>query len=166
MPITPLHLGPGSVAGLLFRRWLDLPVFLLGNLVVDIEVWIAAYMKVGPLPIRYGHTLLIASAVGLLTGLLCYPFKGVFQWIMSKIRLPYTTGLKKMLISGALGAWLHVLLDGLYRANVVLFWPSRIYNPLCRFDKTDVETACWIMLVAGALIYLFLSLSKRDVAPH
>jgi len=165
MPITPLHLGPGLAAGFPFKRWLDLPVLLLANLVVDVEVPIAASLKTGPLPVRYGHTLLVAAAAGLLTGLFSYPIRGLFRRIMHRIRLPYDTGLRRMLLSGVLGAWLHVLFDGFYRTNVVLFWPSRFPNPLCRFDKTDVETACWILFLIGGAAFAFFALSRKDSSP-
>lgn len=158
MPYTPLHLGPSGVAGLLLPKKVDLPVFLLVNIVVDLEVWVAAALRTGPLDIRYGHTLLIAGAAGLAFGAAAYPLKGVFARIMEKLRLPYETSFSRMALSGLLGAWLHVLVDGLYRSNVVLFWPSTVANPLCRFNKVQVETACFIALI----IALILALRRRS----
>ena len=38
MPFTPYHFGPSGFVGLLFRRWLDVPVFIAANVLVDIEV--------------------------------------------------------------------------------------------------------------------------------
>jgi hypothetical protein len=158
MPYTPLHLGPSGVAALLFPKKIDVPVFLLVNIVVDLEVWVASALRTGPLPIRYGHTLLIAGAAGLAFGAAAYPLKGLFSRAMEKLRLHYETSFKKMALSGLLGAWLHVLIDGLYRSNVVLFWPSTLSNPFCRFDKVQVETACLIMLV----IALIMALGRRS----
>jgi len=37
MPFTLYHLGPALLLGLLFRRRLDLPTFLVANVVVDLE---------------------------------------------------------------------------------------------------------------------------------
>lgn len=168
MPYTPLHFGPSGFIGLLFRRWLDLPVFLLANIIIDLEVWVAAYMKVGPLSIRYGHTLLIATAAGLLWGAAAYPLKKPFRWAMGRLRLPYETSFTKMILSGMLGAWVHILVDGLYRSNVVLFWPSRIRNPLCRYDKTEVETFCIVLGVAAFALYGIIRHSrtaKKEIRP-
>lgn len=37
MPFTPLHFGPHACVALPLRRRVDLPVFLLTNVVVDVE---------------------------------------------------------------------------------------------------------------------------------
>jgi hypothetical protein len=38
MPFTPYHFGPNGFVGLLFRRWIDVPVFLAANVLIDLEV--------------------------------------------------------------------------------------------------------------------------------
>ena len=38
MPFTPYHFGPSGFAGLLFRRWVNVPVFIAANVLIDIEV--------------------------------------------------------------------------------------------------------------------------------
>lgn len=153
MAATPLHLGPGCFVGLIFRRWLDLPVFLMGNVVVDLEVPVVALLQCGPIFPRYGHTLLFAAAGGIVCAAAAYPLRGILRRAMSIARLPYETGFGKMAVSGLLGAWLHVLIDGLYRVDVVLFWPLMVRNPLCRFGKREVETWCLVLCFAAILPY-------------
>ena len=37
MPFTPLHLGPALFFGMVLLRYIDLPTFLVANVIVDIE---------------------------------------------------------------------------------------------------------------------------------
>ena len=37
MPFTPYHFGPHGCVGLVLKRYLDLPVFMLANVAVDLE---------------------------------------------------------------------------------------------------------------------------------
>ncbi|HUT29421.1 MAG TPA: metal-dependent hydrolase [Sedimentisphaerales bacterium] len=119
MPFTPYHFGPSGFLGLALRRWIDLPVFLLANVVVDIEVLIFRNYPVH----RYAHTLLIGAAVGAVWGVAAYPLRNYFKSIMEAFGLPYKTGFFKMLLSGVLGVWLHVLIDAVYHYDVRPLWP-------------------------------------------
>ena len=68
MPYTPFHFGPSSLIGLLLRRWVDIPVFVLVNLVIDLEIFVVEFRhprRFGP---RYVHTLLLGAAAGILWG--------------------------------------------------------------------------------------------------
>ena len=38
MPFTPYHFGPSGFFGLALKKWIDLPVFLLANVIIDVEV--------------------------------------------------------------------------------------------------------------------------------
>lgn len=37
MPLTPFHLGPGLLVGLLFFSFIDFPTFLVASVIVDVE---------------------------------------------------------------------------------------------------------------------------------
>ncbi|MHC4299546.1 MAG: hypothetical protein ACYS7Y_19890 [Planctomycetota bacterium] len=36
MPFTPYHFGPSGCVGLILRKWIDVPVFVLTNVIIDI----------------------------------------------------------------------------------------------------------------------------------
>ena len=129
MPFTPYHFGPSGFISLALRKWIDVPVFILANVIVDIEVLFTGYHS-------YCHTLLIGAAVGAAWGIVAYPFRGIFKRLMNLIRLPYTTGFWKMLISGILGIWLHVLIDSSYHYDVKMFWPNK--TPLWRMMISNI----------------------------
>lgn len=163
MPFTPYHFGPSGFVGLLLRRWIDLPVFLLANVVIDLEVLVTHSHA-------YGHTLLLGTAVGVLWGLAAYPLRGVFKRLMDFVRLPYKTGLVKMIASGVLGVWLHVVVDAMVHYDVRLLWPNKkfvlmrlITKPLSRANMTltydRVELACMIMLGLAVVVYIFAAIS-------
>ncbi len=163
MPFTPYHFGPSGFVGLLLRKWIDFPVFMLANVVIDFEVLITHHHA-------YGHTLLLGAAVGVLWGLAAYPLRGVFKRLMDFVRLPYKTGRFKMIASGILGVWLHVVIDAMVHYDVRLLWPNKkfilmrlITKPLSRANMTltydRVELACLILLGLAAVVYIFVAIS-------
>jgi len=161
MPFTPYHIGPTAFLGLLFKRWIDLPVFLLVNVVVDMEVLVIMFFDLGFPKHRYFHTFLIGGLVGAIFGLGAYPLRWLFAWGMNAFCVPYKTGLRKMVISGVLGAWLHVLIDGLCHYDVLMFWPNR-YRLFLTLQRRlgwneliqGVEVACLAFFVPAMILYV------------
>ncbi|MHC4641288.1 MAG: hypothetical protein ACYS32_06560, partial [Planctomycetota bacterium] len=67
---------------------------------------------------------------------------------------PYKPSLWKMLISGILGVWLHVVIDSIYHRDVCLFWPYKSI-PLWRIiTKQQLEFVCLIALIPALILYL------------
>lgn len=156
MPITPYHFGPSGFVGLVFRKWLDIPVFMLANIVVDIEVLFWEHWPKH----RYVHTLLIGAAAGILWGVAAYPLRNFFKKIMRFFRLPYQTSFLKMLISGVLGIWFHLLIDAFYHWDVRLFWPSRITPLYGLISKRQVEAVCLAFFIPAFIVYAIAVLSS------
>lgn len=158
MPFTPYHFGPSGLLGLVFRKWLDLPVFVLANIVIDIEVLVILILRLGYPVHRYCHTFLIGAGVGILWGLFAYQMRHFFARLMKIFRLPYQASLRKMLISGVLGVWLHVLIDGIYHFDIHIFWPSRsvwLWRTMHRrIGEEQVKTACIILFIAALIVYV------------
>ncbi len=167
MPFTPYHCGPSGFVGLVFRKWIDVPVFVLANVIVDIEVLVVMLFNLGWPRHRYCHTLLIGAAVGALWGVAAYPLRNLFKKIMQLLRIPYKTSLSKMLISCILGLWLHILIDGAYHFDVKILWPNisiSLWKMIHRhLGKEPIETICLIFFLAGLVPYIFavISFSKN-----
>jgi membrane-bound metal-dependent hydrolase YbcI (DUF457 family) len=160
MPYTPYHFGPSGFIGLTFRKWLDVSVFVLVNVIVDLEVLIITQLGLTYPIHRYAHTLLIGSAVGIIWALAAWPLRNVFKKIMQILRIPYKTSLWKMLVSGILGVWLHVVIDAIYHPDVCLFWPNRRIRPLYALvTKQQVEVICLVFLLAAVIPYVIAVLS-------
>ena len=160
MPFTPYHFGPSGFIGLLFKRWIDLPVFVLANVVVDIEVLVILVFGLDHPVHRYCHTLLIGGLVGALWGAAAYPLRGLWRRIMSTCRLAYEPTIGKMVVSGVLGVWLHVLIDGTQHADMRILWPNTTFS-LTEFTQPYVanhrlEFICLILLFCAIAVYGFL----------
>ncbi len=154
MPFTLYHFGLGGFIGLALRKQLDIPVLVLANVIVDVEVLFAHSRPYHQL--WHWHTLLGGAAVGVGWGLLAYPLKGLFKKIMQMIHLPYETSLWEMVASGILGVWLHVFIDSLYHYDVQIFWPYR-QNPVWKLhllNKNQVKIGCIAFFLAAAVLYV------------
>lgn len=156
MPFTPYHFGPSGFVGLVFRKWLDIPVFMLANVIVDIEVLCWDKWPYH----RYVHNLLIGAAVGILWGIAAYPLRPFFKKIMRFFLLSYQTSFLKMLISGVLGIWFHAIIDAFYHWDVRLFWPSGIVPLYGLISKRHVEAVCLAFFVPAFILYAIIVLSS------
>jgi len=158
MPFTPYHFGPSGFFGLVLRKWIDLPVFVLANVVVDVEVLVVGLLGLGWPIHRYCHTLLVGAVVGALWGVAAYPLRNFFTRTMRVLYIPYKTGFRKMVVSGIIGVWLHVLIDGAYHSDVQIFWPynsvwlSRIIKG--RFTEEKIEAVCILFFAAAFIVYI------------
>jgi membrane-bound metal-dependent hydrolase YbcI (DUF457 family) len=161
MPITPYHFGPAGLIGYVFRKWIDLPVFVLANIVIDVEVLLVNLLHLGEPHHRLVHTFLIGAAVGAIWGLVAYSGLPIIAWFMKIIKIPYQTNAIKMIISGILGIWLHVLLDGIYHYEVKPFWPSQKNYLFNLLSRNQVKWICIICLGIFVLLYV-LSLERQS----
>ena len=159
MPFTPYHFGPSGFVGLVFRKWIDIPVFVLANVVVDIEVLVIMLLGIGKSVHRYCHTLLIGAVVGVIWAVAAYPLRHFFKKIMQIFRVRYETSFCKMLISGILGVWFHVLIDSLCWGDVRPFWPLDA-NPLLNLVTVrTVRLVCIILFVPAIFLYVIAAVS-------
>ncbi len=130
MPFTPYHFGLSALPGLASRGRLDLVVFAAANVLIDIEVLADNYLAPG-WPVHqlwHFHTLLVGGLVGAALGLALYatrPCRRICGKVNALLGFSFRPTGFSMALSGVLGAWLHVLLDGFYHYDVQPFWPVR-----------------------------------------
>jgi hypothetical protein len=169
MPFTPYHFGPSGFFGLVFRKWIDLPVFIFANVIVDIEVLVVMLSGLGWPNHRYCHTLLGGAVIGALWGIAAYPMRDLFKKMMTILYIPYKTSLVKMVISGILGVWLHVFIDGLYHFDVQIFWPFKTtWMRQILHDyitENQIEVICIFFLIAAFIFYIlaFIVFRKNPI---
>lgn len=161
MPFTPYHFGPSAFVGLIFRKWLDFPVFVLANIVVDIEVLVIRLLGLGWPFHRYIHTLLLGAIAGVVWGTAAYPLRHLFTKIMRILRIPYQTGFWKMVISGVLGVWLHVVIDAIYHWDVRIFWPSKTRPLYELISRGHIKPVCVVFFFAALVLYVLISRRSR-----
>ncbi len=163
MPFTPYHFGINAFFGLVFRKYLDLPIIVLGNVIADIEVlFIQSY------PVhRYVHTFLLGGLIGGLFGLAAYPFRKWLKKLMNLFQLDYQPTLLKMVFSGILGIWLHILVDAVVHWDVFIFWPAKS-RPLFKFlSPNTLMTVLILFWIGSIIIYLgIIRHKKRRPSAH
>jgi membrane-bound metal-dependent hydrolase YbcI (DUF457 family) len=160
MPFTPFHFGPHACVSLPLHRHIDVPVFLAANIAVDIEpLLVMVYRLHDPLH-GYCHTFLIGGLVGILLGFVLFPFRRAVGKAMFLFRLPYSSTLSKMLFSGILGAWIHILFDAPLYQDIRPFYPLSA-NPLYGLASMKTIYGISALLFLPALVmYLFIALSR------
>jgi membrane-bound metal-dependent hydrolase YbcI (DUF457 family) len=156
MPFTPFHLGPALAAGLPLRRWLHVPTFIVGNVILDVEP-LAVLVFGLDYPLHgYLHTLLLATAAGLLLGAVMFSLEKPFQPLYRKIQLETSRPLKlkSFLLAGVLGTALHVLLDALLYSEMKPLFPFAA-NPLLNFHTSALEVylLCFWLGIFGVAYY-------------
>ncbi len=156
MPFTPYHFGPAALIGLPLRRWVDIPVFVLANVVIDFEPLAVMVFQLNYPLHGYFHTLLIGGILGLLWGLASYPLRPIWRFFMGIVGLSYQTTLLKMTISGMLGIWLHVFIDSFLYREMNPFFPV-IGNPLYGLvSDSRIYSVCGVFLIAAVVIFGWL----------
>jgi len=169
MPFTPYHFGPSGFVGLVFRRWIDVPVFVLANVIIDLEVLFIIVFRLGWPFHRYFHTLLFGALIGALWGVAAYPLRRLFGEVMRLCRLSYETTLPKMAISGMLGACMHVLIDGAYHNYSTVFWPSTsisLHRILRLYISREQGMMVCVAFLIAAVVYLLALVTSTRNAPE
>jgi hypothetical protein len=158
MPFTPFHLGPALAFGLPLRRYIHVPTFIVGNVILDVEGLLVIFLGLNYPLHGYLHTFLLAAAVGLLIGFVMFKLEPPMQPFYRKIQLETNQPLKlKSFISaGILGAILHVVFDAFLYSEMMPFFPLTI-NPLLNFiSLPEMYLLCFCIGIFGIVYYLAL----------
>jgi hypothetical protein len=155
MPFTPFHFGPSAWVALQLQKKLDVPVFVLANVFIDLEPLLIGLYWPWLWAHGYCHTFLIGSLIGFVLGVIAYLGKGILEGLMRLLRLQYSTGFKKITLSAILGVWFHVLLDALVDPNTHPFFPLK-FNPF--FGLISLSVAHWLYslcFIPVILLYIY-----------
>lgn len=159
MPFTPFHLGPALLVGLLCYRWLDLPTLLAASIAVDVRATLVFFGLLGR-PIHGPvHTLVGATALGLTIAVVWYSLRPHFTPVLAVFHLAQDRSWRAIAGAALVGAWSHVVLDGVLYADMNPLAPVTTLNPF--FWPLDTATplayvygGCVVLGVLGVLLYL------------
>lgn len=155
MPITPFHFGPGVLLHSAAPTRVSFLAFVAANGITDIE---SIYnVLAGNFPVhRFLHTFVGAALV---TGLTVALFMGTrrlarivslpdwFQW--------QQLSLAAVIVGAALGAFSHILLDGIMHADMQPLAPWSAANPFLHLvSLRALHWGCIIFGIAGVLLCL------------
>ena len=158
MANTLSHFGPSALVAILFYRYINFPVFVLANIVIDIESVILALFRPGPSSHKYFHTFILGAATGIVWGLVCYASSDVLQWTTNLLKLPYELSLAGILLSAVTGIWLHIVIDAVSHPRMIPFYPLK-GNPLITpFTNLGVSWLCTFTFIPAVVLYFFVKL--------
>jgi membrane-bound metal-dependent hydrolase YbcI (DUF457 family) len=161
MPLTPYHLGPASWIGLLLRRYLDIPTFIIANIIIDIEPFNVIVFNLNYPLHGIFHSFLGAGFIGLLLAGIIYNLN---PWLAKRIpflKISQPNTFRKILVSSIAGVSLHVLLDAPLYSDILPFYPFPT-NPLYMLvSSSTIYTFCTISFIFGLCLYLLLKLTKN-----
>lgn len=154
MPFTPFHLGPGLLAGLLFKRLVNLPAVLLAGLIIDVK---AAYCFIFASCALHGffHTFLGALLLSVPVVVLVYLLRKPLSEISNFLKISQSYSLQSIVLGAVSGAFMHIILDSFLYDEMSPFFPAA-GNPLFGIlDTSTVYSLCAVLLAAGLLIYIY-----------
>ena len=161
MPFTPYHFGPSACVALPLQKYIDIPVFMLANVIIDFEPGAVLLFGLSYPSHGYCHTFLFGTLIGLVWGLAAYPARNPLGRLMKLFGLPYRTSLGKVVLSGVLGVWFHVLLDSFCWGDIRPFWPIDA-NPLFNLATLDtVRLFCAVAFIPAIVIYIGVVVAYR-----
>lgn len=162
MPLTPYHLGPISWIGLLLRRYLDLPTFIIASIIIDIEPFLVIVFKFNYPLHGICHMFLGAIFIGVVFAGIMYH---LYSWLMkhlSFLKLSHPHTFKKILLSSIFGVASHVLLDLPLYSDILPFYPWQA-NPFYQLvSASTIYTFCTLSFFIGFGVFLYLKLTKKS----
>jgi len=163
MPVTPFHLGPVLLLGILVFPALYLPALLLGSVIPDIEPFLHLAYGIGPHPHWIMHTYLGGTVVGIILGLVLYSFRGIISRIMNSIKLKQNSSLTNIIASSLLGVYSHVFLDSFMYTDIEPFFPLK-FNPFYEMlGWGEPYIFCAAAFILGFFAYLYKLTKKSRV---
>jgi hypothetical protein len=151
VPVTPFHFGLGVLFKGIAPARTSLLSFVASQVVIDLET--AFHLLRGEWPVhRALHTFILATPVGLLTGLLIWC---VGRWLgRFDQRWPAEFRLAPALVGGGLGGLTHPLLDGVMHSDIQPLAPFTTRNPLyLAIGLGWLHWLCVAAAVVGGLLW-------------
>ncbi|TET72282.1 hypothetical protein E3J39_02725 [Candidatus Bathyarchaeota archaeon] len=155
MPFTPLHLGPALFFGMVLLRYIDLPTFLVANVIVDIEPLVILTFGLHRtsslgLPLHgLLHTFLGGTFVALLLALVMRRMRGYLEPLMRLVGLEQVSSPRSVYAAALSGVYLHILLDSLLYVDIRPFYPFS-YNPFLG-GMAAAFGVWWFCIVTGLI---------------
>jgi len=156
MPFTPFHFGPSATVGIPLYKKIDVFVFVLANVVIDVEPFIVMTNNLQYPLHGYAHTYIGAIILGALWGITAWVFRSPIKIIAQDIfKFPFKAAKGKMILSGILGACFHVLLDSPLYSDIKPFYPLTANPMFGLIDHSSMYMASAILFVPAIVLYVY-----------
>jgi len=163
MPFTPFHLGPALFLGLVFFRHLNLPAFLIANVIVDIEPFIVLLFGLDYPLHGFFHSFLGGSLIALVLYLAMVKMYPYVRGVMDTFRLGQEMSRRKIMLSCFFGVYLHIILDSVIYTDIMPFFPFGV-NPFLSLGigNNEVYLSCVLMLAAGIFLFAYRTVKQTQ----
>ncbi|MFX1240730.1 MAG: hypothetical protein ACFFA7_05725 [Promethearchaeota archaeon] len=156
MPFPHYHLGPALFFGILFLRFLDLPTFVLANVIVDLEPFFVFSLGLNIPHHGFVHTFLGGALVALILSGIMFLTRNLLNPVVSFFKLDQERSYIKILMASIFGIYLHILLDAPTHPNMQPFYPLDInpfYDPWHNLGFS-IPNLCELLFLAGLSAYM------------
>ncbi len=161
MPLTPFHLGPALLFGLVLFRFVNLPAFLAANVVVDLEpLFVLLFGLDYPLH-GFFHSFLGGSVVALVLFFVMVKVNVPIQEVMGYFGLRQDGSVRSIGIACFFGVYFHILLDCFLYTDIMPFYPLDANPVYGWFSGSEVYMFCIMSFVLGGLIYGWRLVKKK-----
>jgi len=160
MPFTPFHLGPAVFFGLLSRKHIHVPTFIVASVILDVEPLFVLISGSGGSLHGYLHTLVVGLFTGVLLGLAMFALEKPLAPVYGALLLSSAEGQSpwRFMIAGSLGTALHILLDSPLYDDIRPLYPLSV-NPFYSPAVTkDVYLFCIFTGASGIFLYAYVAL--------
>jgi len=166
VPLTPFHLGPALLLGLIFLNYLDLPTFLIANIILDVEPILVILLSLNYQLHGFFHSFLGGTIVAFILVWLMTKIRPSLDSLLKFFRLEQKSSFNRIFASSFLGIYIHILLDSRMHHDIRPFFPLESNPFLDRSALAGLEIymlTTWCFMGA-AIIYgirLFLTWRKN-----
>jgi membrane-bound metal-dependent hydrolase YbcI (DUF457 family) len=159
MPFTPFHLGSSLFFAVLFSVFINIPVFLIASLIVDIEPIIILLFDLDYPLHGFFHSFIGATLLGVFLGFFwCILQKNTsFNNLLVKLDEFDLLGNNSKLsvyFSAILSVLIHVILDAFLYSDIRPFFPSEENPLLNKLSYSEVYGFCVVSFLLGLFLYL------------
>ncbi|MEM2089015.1 MAG: hydrolase [Thermoproteota archaeon] len=158
MPFTPFHFGPAIFFGMLLRKNMHIPTFIVANVILDIEPFLVLTLGLGYPLHGYFHTFIIGVFTGFVVGLFMLRLERLLASFHKSLLLEPDSeqGLGRFMLAGSSGTLLHVLLDSPLYGDIRPLYPLTV-NPF--YNPVLTEAIYFFCIVTGGIgVFLHLSM--------
>lgn len=153
MPLTPFHLGPALLLGLVFFGWLDFPTFLVANVIVDIEPILVILLSLDYPLHGFLHSFLGGTGVAVLLAWAMMGVRGRFSPLLRFFRLEQESSLKGIPLAALSGVYIHILLDSRMYGDIRPFYPLDVNPFLSLGSGWEIYSLCFWCFIGGMALY-------------
>ncbi|MCP4481568.1 MAG: hydrolase [bacterium] len=145
-----------------FNKTINVLVFILANVIIDIEpLLVMSFNLAYPLH-GYAHTFLGAIIIGGLFGYLSFKSKKILNIIMKLLKLPFEFSMKQYICSGVFGAVLHLLFDAPLYTDIKPFYPL-LNNPLYGLVFSSfMYGICLLLFILAIILYVYVIIKNKN----